>query len=94
MAPTSARPRKVTLADVARYTGVSTAVVSYVINDGPRPVAAETALRVREAIDVLGYRPNTSARALMTGSTGIVGLIHPGTSNPFFGEYGDRKSVV
>ncbi len=89
MAPTSARPRKVTLADVARYTGVSTAVVSYVINDGPRPVAAETALRVREAIDVLGYRPNTSARALMTGSTGIVGLIHPGTSNPFFGEYGD-----
>lgn len=89
MAPTSSRPRKVTLADVARYAGVSTAVVSYVVNDGPRPVAAETATRVREAIEVLGYRPNTHARALMTGSTGILGLVHPGTANPFFGEYGD-----
>jgi len=89
MAPVTTRPRKVTLADVARYAGVSSAVVSYVVNDGPRPVAAETAARVREAIEVLGYRLNTHARALMTGSTGILGLIHPGTANPFFGEYGD-----
>ena len=83
------RPKSVTLADVARYAGVSTAVVSYVVNDGPRPVAADTAQRVRSAIDTLGYRPNTQARALTTGSTGILGLIHPGTANPFFGEYSD-----
>ena len=42
--------------------GVSPAVVSYVINDGPRRVAPATADRVRDAIDVLGYRPNSSAR--------------------------------
>ena len=81
--------RTVTLADVARYAGVSTAVVSYVINDGPRPVAAATALRVKEAIAVLGYRPNSHARALRSGRTRILGLVHPGTSNPFFGEYID-----
>ena len=55
--PASTRARNVTVADVARYAGVSPAVVSYVINDGPRRVAPATADRVRNAIDVLGYRP-------------------------------------
>jgi len=82
-------PTRVTVAEVARYAGVSSAVVSYVVNDGPRRVAPGTARRVREAIEVLGYRPNSSARALRTGRTGIVGLVLPGTSNPFFGEYAD-----
>lgn len=78
-----------TVAQVARYAGVSSAVVSYVVNDGPRGVAPETARRVREAIEVLGYRPNSSARALRTGRTGILGVVLPGTSSPFFGEYAD-----
>ena len=88
MAPTPVS-RTITLADVARYAQVSTAVVSYVINDGPRPVAPATAERVRAAIVTLGYRPNSHARALMTGTTGILGLVIPATSNPFFGEFYD-----
>jgi LacI family transcriptional regulator len=80
-------PRAVTRADVARYAGVSTAVVSYVVNNGPRPVAVETAARVRDAIDILGYRPNIMARSLKLGSTGMLGLVVPDSSNPFFAEY-------
>ena len=83
------RQRAATLADVARLAGVSSAVVSYVVNDGPRPVAPSTADRVRDAIAALSYRPNSHARALSTGSTGILGLILPGTTNPLFGEYHD-----
>lgn len=79
-------PRAVTRADVARYAGVSTSVVSYVVHDGPRPVAAETAARVREAIRVLGYRPNASAQALRTGSSKMLGLIVPELDNPFWSE--------
>ncbi len=79
-------PRAVTRADVARYAGVSTSVVSYVVHDGPRPVAAETAARVREAIRVLGYRPNASAQALRTGSSKMLGLIVPELDNPFWPE--------
>lgn len=55
---------KVARTDVARYAGVSTAVVSYVINGGPKPVATATAARVREAIKALQYQPNATARAL------------------------------
>lgn len=80
-------PRSVTRADVARYAGVSTAVVSYVVNNGPRPVAAETAARVRDAIALLGYQPNANARALKLGTTGLLGLLLPDTSNPFFAEF-------
>ncbi|MBK8446713.1 MAG: LacI family DNA-binding transcriptional regulator [Micropruina sp.] len=79
--------RSVTRADVARLAGVSSAVVSYVVNDGPRPVAAATALRVREAMDLLGYRPNASARALRTGTTQTLGLVLGDSRNPFFTEY-------
>ena len=74
----------VTRNDVARVAGVSTAVVSYVLNDGPRPVAPETAERVRRAIEQLGYRPNAVARALITNRTYALAFIVPDNSNSFF----------
>jgi LacI family transcriptional regulator len=80
-------PRPVTRADVARYAGVSSAVVSYVVNNGPRPVAEATAVRVRAAIELLGYRPNLSARALKIGSTRTLGLVLSDLVNPFFAEF-------
>ncbi|MBK8024084.1 MAG: LacI family DNA-binding transcriptional regulator [Chloroflexi bacterium] len=56
--------RPVTQRDVAQRAGVSSSVVSYVINDGPRTVAGETRARVLQAIDELGYRPNKFAQGL------------------------------
>ncbi len=79
--------RAVTRADVARYAGVSTAVVSYVVNGGPRAVAPQTAARVREAIDLLNYRPNVHAQALRRGSTHVIGLVLSDPGNPFFTEF-------
>jgi len=78
--------RPATRADVARLAGVSTAVVSYVINDGPRPVAAATRDRVLAAVDQLGYRPNASARALKLGGTRTIGLMLSEIVNPFHSE--------
>lgn len=76
----------VTRNDVAEYAGVSTAVVSYVVNEGPRKVAPETRERVLEAIRALGYRPNATARALRMGTTRTFGLITPDGGNPLFAE--------
>lgn len=72
--------------DVARRAGVSVAVVSYVVNNGPRPVAAETRRRVLEAIEDLGYRPDTVARHLRTGRSNAIGVVLPDLSLPHFGE--------
>ena len=83
----SASRRAVTRDDVARQAGVSNAVVSYVVNNGPKPVAPATAARVRDAIELLDYRPNPSARALRKGRTDIIGLVLADADNPYFTEY-------
>jgi LacI family transcriptional regulator len=88
--PPAADPprRRVTRADVARYAGVSPAVVSYTVNSGPGRVAASTRARVEEAVRVLGYRPNAAARTLKMGSTKMLGVVVPDSSNPFFARLG------
>jgi LacI family transcriptional regulator len=67
--------KRVTHQDVARLAGVSTAVVSYVINNGPRPTAPETRDRVLRAIQELNYHPNALARGLRAQRTNVIGLV-------------------
>ncbi len=83
----------VTNADVARLAGTSTAVVSYVFNDGPRRVASKTRERVLVAAAELGYRPNRLARGLRAEHTGFVGLLSPDSTNPYFSAL-DRALVI
>ncbi len=59
-----AASRRVTHMDVARRAGVSPAVVSYVVNNGPRGTSPEARDRVLRAIDELGYHPNVFACGL------------------------------
>ncbi|MFT4135975.1 LacI family DNA-binding transcriptional regulator [Microbacterium sp.] len=80
--PTPAKPAA-TRNDVARLAGVSAAVVSYVVN-GSKRVSPTTETRVREAIAMLGYRPNRAARALRLGSSETLGMVVPDSTNPFF----------
>lgn len=81
---TATRPARVTREEVARIAGTSVAVVSYVVNNGPRPVAAQTRARVLAAIEQTSYRPNGIAKALAAGSSRTYGLVVPDISNPFF----------
>ncbi len=79
-------PHAVTRDEVAKEARVSAATVSYVVNNGPRPVAPETRTKVLAAIQKLGYRPNAVARNLRMQHTSTIGLIIPDTYNPFFAE--------
>jgi LacI family transcriptional regulator len=76
----------VTRKQVADLARVSEATVSYVVNNGPRPVAAETRARVLKAIATLGYHPSGVARSLRLQRTSMIGLVVPDTANPFYGE--------
>jgi LacI family transcriptional regulator len=77
---------RVTREDVAQRAGVSVAVVSYVVNDGPRPVAAATRAKVEAAIAELGYYPNELARSLRLRQSSTIGLIIPNVTNPVYAE--------
>jgi DNA-binding LacI/PurR family transcriptional regulator len=75
--------KRPTMNDVAKVAGVSEATVSYVINNGPRPVAKDTRLRILAAIETLGYRPHAVARSLKKGRTQTVGLLVQSLISPF-----------
>lgn len=60
--------------------------MSYVINNGPRPVAPATRERVLAAIKELGYRPDRVAQAMASRRTDLIGMIVPDARQPFFAE--------
>lgn len=74
--------KQVTLADVARASGVSHQTVSRVINNHPN-VSNKTRQRVLESIKELDYRPNRVAKGLATNKSGVIGIISFGIS--YFG---------
>jgi DNA-binding LacI/PurR family transcriptional regulator len=73
------------LRQVAERAGVSVRTVSNVAN-GFEHVAPETRRRVQQAIDDLGYRPNTAARQLRRGRSETVSLVVPEIGSPYFAE--------
>ena len=73
-----------TIQDVARLANVSVSSVSNVLNGRTERMRKETFIRIQEAIEKLGYRPNQMARHLKTGNIPILGLLVPSTSNPSF----------
>lgn len=89
-----AKNQQVTRKEVAERAGVSVAVVSYVVNNGPRPVSPETQDKVKRAIEELGYYPNELARSLSRKQTATIGLILPNLTNPVFAEVADSLEKV
>jgi DNA-binding LacI/PurR family transcriptional regulator len=74
---------KVTSMDVARLAGVSQSAVSRVFTPGASASAA-TKAKVLKAATQLGYRPDPLARAMITGKSGIIGLVVAYLDNQFY----------
>jgi LacI family transcriptional regulator len=72
----------ITMRDVARRADVSLATVSYVINQGPRPVSSELRERVLAAMRELGYQPARRGRARLRPL--MIGAVVPDACNSFF----------
>ncbi len=77
--------RRTTLKDVGDHVGVSAKTVSNVIN-GTGWVREDLKARVRQAVVELGYHPNSAARQLRSGRSGMIALAVPDLSQPYFAE--------
>lgn len=73
-----------TMVDVANAAGVSIATVSRALNGGK--IAAVTQRKVQRAIARLGYRRNTLARGLVTGKSGVIGVLIPDVVGPLYAQ--------
>lgn len=78
------RPRtSPTIPDVAALAGVSTATAARALG-GYGSVSPEVRDRVATAAAKLGYRRNSLARSMITGSTHTIGLVVADIENPYF----------
>jgi LacI family transcriptional regulator len=75
--------RRATIYSVAQACGVSAATVSRAFSR-PDVVKADVRERILATAKELGYRTNRAARGLATGRTGMIGLLLPDITNPFF----------
>jgi LacI family transcriptional regulator len=76
--------RSPTVIDVAKAAGVSIATVSRALNGGKVSLRAKA--KVDEAIRTLGYRRNSLARSLVTGRSGVVGVLIPDVMGPLYAQ--------
>ena len=77
------RPARCTIADVARYAGVSKATVSRFLNHRETLLSPQIAERVEAAVQALGYVPSPMARALKRGRSRLIGLVVADIANPY-----------
>ncbi|MGJ7032919.1 LacI family DNA-binding transcriptional regulator [Niabella hirudinis] len=78
--------KRVSLKDIAEKVGVSTALVSYVLNGKEKEarVSDTAARKIKKVAAEMNYQPNLIARGLKFGKTHTIGLIVADISNPFF----------
>lgn len=77
---------KVTIKDLARMAGVSTATVSMVLNNKANHISDKTKDKIWELAKTHNYVPNILARSLVTKKSRTIGLVIPDITNPFFPE--------
>lgn len=75
----------ITIKDIARAADVSHSTVSRVMN-GSSLISDETARRVRQTANQLGYLPSAAARTLKTNHSRALGVIIRNVDDPFFSE--------
>ncbi|MEO0365577.1 MAG: LacI family DNA-binding transcriptional regulator [Pseudomonadota bacterium] len=84
----------VSIKEVARLAGVSTATVSRCVNN-PEKVTEKTRVKVQQAIRTTGYSPNTLAQSFRRGRTNMIMVVLPSVGDPFFSRVmrGIRKAA-
>lgn len=78
--------KKISLKDIAQRAGVSTALVSYVLNGKGKSMRAgkEITIKINQIARELNYQPNHLAKSLRSGKSYTIGLVIADISNPFF----------
>ncbi len=85
--------KRAKIQDVAARAGVSVGTVSRVLAGNPA-VKHGPLLRVKAAIEELGYRPNQLARALRSNRINVIGLLIPDILNPYFAQLANELERI
>ncbi len=79
----------VTLKEIAKMAGVSATTVSRVLNGkAPGNMSRETLEKVTRIVELTGYAPNPVASSLRSGSSKVIGIVLPSSTNPYYAQLG------
>lgn len=78
--------KKVTIKEVAKYSGVSITTVSKILNGKKESFSADTIQKVLAAKEKLGYQPDYVAQRMVMKKSKTIGVIVPDITNPFFAQ--------
>ena len=87
------RGMPVKMKDMARDLGVSVVTISKALRGHP-DISKATRERILLKAKELGYRPNLTARSLVTGRSSLIGLIVPDLIHPFFADIAKSLSMA
>lgn len=76
--------KKITIYDIAREAGTSTATVSRVLSNSDYPISKEIRKKVLDTAQRMNYSPNLLGRMLKKSESRDIGVIIPNISNPFY----------
>lgn len=90
--------KRITIKDIAREAGTSYVTVSHYLNKRGKKFSDQTAIRIEEAIQKLGYIPHRAARRLASHRSYTIGVVLPPApfstpasallaGNPFYNEF-------
>ena len=79
--------QRVTIKDIARAANVDPSTVTRALQGSPR-VKPATREKIATLAAEMGYVPNLAARSLVNRRSGLVGLVIPDMTNPFFADLG------
>lgn len=77
--------RRATIVDVAKHANVSKSTVARVL-EGKINVSDDARARVLKAVSTLGYERNRLAVGMRSGRTGLLAIVIPDITNPFWAE--------
>lgn len=73
-----------TISDIAKMAGVSSAAVSRYLNGGP--LSEQKRAAIHEVVEKTGYHPDSAAQTLRTGKVNQVGVIAPNIGSQSVGQ--------
>lgn len=82
----ASREKRITILDIAREAGVSTATVSRVLNNTDYPVKESVRRKIQKVAEKFNYRPNIFSQMLKGGVNKVIGIIVPSITNPFYAQ--------
>lgn len=76
--------KRITIHDIAKLSGTSSATVSRVLSNSSYPVSSELRQKIKQVAEEYHYIPNMIGKQLKTHNNMTIGAIIPTISNPFY----------